>query len=108
MNIEQQNEILSQAIETFGINNQLDMVVEECGELIQAINKVKRSRISLEKQVIPSNQNYINDTFTYFNLCSEVADVKIMLMQLELILNKEAIDISVERKIKRLEKRMNQ
>jgi hypothetical protein len=43
---------------------------------------------------------------TYFDLCSEVADVKIMIEQMEIILSKEAIDLSYERKLQRLKNRL--
>ena len=38
-----QQEILKQAISQYGIGAQLDMAVEECAELIQSINKLKRA-----------------------------------------------------------------
>jgi hypothetical protein len=41
-------------------------------------------------------------------LCGEVADVKIMIAQLELMLDAEYIKISVDRKIERLKKRLNE
>lgn len=36
-------EIYKQALEKWGVNSQIEMAVEECSELIQAIQKVKRS-----------------------------------------------------------------
>jgi hypothetical protein len=39
-------------------------------------------------------------------VCSEIADVKIMLYQLEKIFDKNNIDISEERKLIRLEERL--
>jgi NTP pyrophosphatase (non-canonical NTP hydrolase) len=108
MDLQKQNEILSKAIETYGINNQLDMAIEECAELIQAINKVKRTKKHIYRQEIFNDPNKPEDTLTYFNVCSEIADVKIMIRQLELLFNKEAIDTSFDRKLKRLDKRMNQ
>ena len=55
----------------------------------------------------PQSVHSIKYSLAYFNLCSEVADVKIMLAQMELMLSKDAIDLAVERKIDRLENRLN-
>lgn len=99
-------EILNKAISQYGIDNQMDMVIEECSELIQAIQKLKRTKISIYAGMIPKWQTR-KTNLVYANLCSEVADVKIMIAQLEIILNKEMIDLSVERKIDRLEDRLN-
>lgn len=57
--------ILNRAIEHYGAENQENMCIEECAELIQAINKKHRS----EPHNIPE----------------EIADVEIMLEQLKII-----------------------
>lgn len=101
-----QKEILKKAIDKYGINNQIEMVIEECSELIQAIQKVKREKFSIYLGMIPANKD-VKINMVYADLCGEVADVKIMLAQLEIILNKEMIDLCVERKIERLEKRLS-
>lgn len=111
MNKEQQK-ILKKAVEKYGNLAQMEMMMEECAELIQAINKMKR--ISYNKIIgygdtFPMYPQPIHSTKyskTYFDLCSEVADVKIMLAQIELILSKEAIELSVDRKIERLKNRL--
>lgn len=99
--------ILEKAVQKFGTANQLDMVVEECAELIQAINKLKRSGLINYVITKPNKGMSIKDVNVYNNLCSEVADVKIMIAQLEFMLNPETIQISLERKIERLQKRIN-
>lgn len=100
-------EILKQAIKKYGASAQIDMAVEESAELIQAINKLRRrGGISFEGVIQPSVATDVKYSELFFNLCSEVADVKIMIAQMELMLNKEAIDLAVERKIQRLEQRM--
>lgn len=103
---ENQNIILAKAINQYGTSNQLDMAIEECAELIQAINKIKR--LGLVSYLITKPNENMDDKRinAYNNLCSEVADVKIMIHQLELMLCKERIQISVDRKINRLEKRL--
>ncbi len=83
------------------------MVIEECAKLIQSINKIKRTGAVSEKVIgSPDKNQIVKFALIYYGLCSEVADVKIMLKQLELLLNKEAIDLSEERKIARLKDRI--
>lgn len=82
-----ETETLKSAIKKFGIQNQQDMVIEECAELIQAINKYRRK----------GNGEGLS------NLCEEIADVEIMLAQLRIMLNAdEVIDGIKQSKIKRL------
>lgn len=104
---EKQIKILESAIQKFGTTNQLDMAIEECAELIQSINKIKRAGIVQYHITKPNPSMDIKTSLTYNNLCSEVADVKIMIAQLEIMLNKTTIQISVDRKIDRLEQRLN-
>ena len=72
--------VLDSAIQVYGISNQLDMAVEECAELIQAINKIKRS-FTIDEIKNIKNGNHIfkstEDALVYNNVCSEIADVKI-------------------------------
>jgi NTP pyrophosphatase (non-canonical NTP hydrolase) len=98
--------VLESAIQFYGISNQLDMAVEECAELIQAINKIKRSFTIDEIKNIKNGSHIFKNTqdaLVYNNVCSEIADVKIMLYQLEKIFDKKNIDIAEERKLIRLE-----
>lgn len=76
-------QILNAAIKTFGERNQEEMAVEECAELIQAINHKHRGR--------------------EHNITEEIADVEIMLEQLKIIndCRKEVAEIH-EQKIQRL------
>ena len=102
-------ETLKKAIQEFGAKNQLDMVIEECAELIQSINKCRRKELVNDFTI--GNPTKEGDTETLFNLTAEIADVKIMIAQLELMLEpiyKEAVYISVERKLVRLEERISQ
>jgi NTP pyrophosphatase (non-canonical NTP hydrolase) len=78
-------------IKKYGAHPQLDMAMEESAELIQAINKFKRK---------PTKE-------TIHNLCSEIADVEIMLEQLRLMLNKDLLIYNIkEEKLNRLEQRV--
>lgn len=103
------NVILQEAINKYGANNQLDMVIEECAELIKAINKVKRNDLLADNFIMsPINDKQIT---VLFDLTSEIADVEIMIQQIKLMLPEtfnQAIKISKERKIERLNNRLNQ
>ena len=57
-------------INHFGVNRQSRQAMEECGELIQAINKMLR---------------YPNDEVKRIELIEEIADVLIMIVQLKII-----------------------
>lgn len=63
---QEQRTTISNAIKVFGKEKQMDMVVEECAELIQAVNKYKRKP----------------DIDTLKSLAGEIADVQIMIEQL--------------------------
>lgn len=60
----------------YGLYAQLDMLQEECAELIQAVSKYKRKRVT--------------------NIFEEMADVFIMLDQIIYLLNKEVASVDVE------------
>ena len=57
-------EIFETAIKVYGVSNQENMAIEECAELIQAINKKHRGM--------------------QHNIPEEIADVEIMLEQLKI------------------------
>lgn len=88
--------VLKQAIEKHGVEFQLEMLVEECSELITAIQKLKRgailnSRYCEEKQVI-----------------EEMADVSLVIEAVNIALNsfKEFENVYLE-KVNRLYKKLN-
>jgi len=62
--------VLKAAIKVWGSESQIDMLHEEIGELLQAVNKNKRK----------------SSHETRDNLLEEIADVEIMLEQLKLII----------------------
>lgn len=84
--------VLVDAILTFGEDKQVDKILEECTELSLAIIKYKADR------------NHVN----YLRLIDEIADVKIMLAQSEIIFHKNLIDSRVEFKINRLKERLEE
>ena len=76
-------EILTTAIRTFGEKEQECQAIEECAELIQAINHKHRGRDS--------------------NIPEEIADVEIMLEQLKIINDcREQVEAMKEIKLARL------
>ncbi len=76
-------QILARAIEHYGIESQLNQAIEEMAELIQAINKARRSGIVGKFGIkSPTIESQMNEVEAYNDLCMEVADVKIMLFKL--------------------------
>ena len=84
-------DILEMAIEKYG-ERQLDQAQEELAELIVAISKYKRNVSKL----------------TIANVIEEIADVRIMLKQVMMLLNIEEFQIKNEElyKLNRLKKRL--
>lgn len=80
----EKDKIYSQAIEKWGINAQLWMVVEECAELINAISKYKRGR---EDKL---------------SIIEELADVSIMVKQMSFYFGKTEFERIREVKLQRL------
>lgn len=81
-------EILIKAINTFGEGIQKVVAMEELAELQQALSKDIRGK--------------------EHNVEEEIADVFIMLMQLELMYDREKIGEWIDKKIDRLDKRMRE
>ena len=82
-------EILSKALRHYGIKPQMIQATEELGELIQAIAKL------------------VNERGTVENLAEEIADVRIMLDQIEMALMLEEQTRRIEgEKLVRLARRM--
>ena len=65
--------LLEQMIQKYGESKQLDMVIEECSELIKAISKYKRE---------PEDSSRIK------SIAEEEADVRIMLEQIDIMMLK--------------------
>lgn len=65
--------IYERLIERYGPEKQLEMVIEECAELIKAIQKYKRVKPGHEKKVVEAD------------VIGEGVDVEIMIEQLKLI-----------------------
>ena len=80
----EEKEIYRAATLKFGVKAQMQMVVEECAELIVAINHSNRNRVGIGK------------------VAEECADVEIMLGQMRVLMG-GTIDKMKRAKLKRLE-----
>lgn len=89
-NMEYIDKVLNNAIKKFGNDYQLNVAIEEMSELIKEICKNKR--------------DFENDD----KILEEMADVYIMLYQLQIIFNIEDDNLNdmILRKVKRLEERI--
>lgn len=88
--------ILEKAIEIYGREAQIEMIIEECSELIFAIQKLKRC---------PDRDSDLRVKLL-FNVRDEIADVSVMMKQAKLIFGVESVNERVEYKMFRLESRM--
>jgi NTP pyrophosphatase (non-canonical NTP hydrolase) len=85
--------ILLMAIETWGIQSQVMMCYKEMGELMQAISKDYRRHTKESRE----------------NIIEEIADVKIMLAQMEIIFSEYGeVEKMVDIKLARLSDRLFQ
>jgi len=106
-NEKKQDEVLSKAIEKWGAMPQIKMYYEESSELTQALCKIDRlNGISGNKIIEPNKDTNIKYSLAYHALCGEIADVEIILAQLRKMVNSETVDLIKERKIDRLERRL--
>lgn len=79
----QTDERLKKIANHYGLDSQLDILLEECGELIQAVSKYKRTGSS--------------------NIVEELADVEIMISQIKFLMTipSQQIEEMKEQKIRR-------
>lgn len=85
----EKQKLYAHVLKKWGIETQMDMVIEECAELIQAIQHIKRGRFD-----------------QHANLYEELADVDIMIEQMKLWFGANRINVLKADKLKRLEKRL--
>ena len=81
-------EVFKEAIAKWGESLQIDMVQEECAELIAAINRFKRGRATMADVV------------------QEMADVQIMLWQAQEIFVAPPLGEAIKGKVERLRQRI--
>lgn len=80
--------VLQRAIEEFGRQEQIDMAIEECAELINALEKLRRNRVGP------------------IDVITEIADVQIMTTQLAYMFGEKEVAAERARKVERLKGRI--
>ena len=102
--------------QTYGYDAQSRQCIEEMAELTQAINKFWRKQLKCGLFTVEEVRSYgegisgfseLKATDGYKNLLEELADVQIMLWQLEYILNADT-SIIVQQKLDRQMERMEE
>ncbi len=86
--------LLQKAIDTWGVDAQVEMIKEECLELALAIQKFARVRGDKTKK--------------YNDIIDEIADVKIMIEQAQKIFSQDLINQRVDYKMNRLKDRLSE
>lgn len=95
---EQEEKTLHKAIEVYGRMPQIDMMIEEMSELTKALCKYKRAYFDVAETAMPTD--------IYDNVCEEVADVKIMIRQMEMLFGESNVEAEMREKIERLQRRL--
>jgi NTP pyrophosphatase (non-canonical NTP hydrolase) len=81
-------DICAEAVDVYGVEAQIWMAMEEMAELSNTIAKHRRDRVTRE------------------DVCEEIADVAIMMIQLAAIFGPDDVNDYLEQKIERLDKRL--
>lgn len=90
----------------FGVSHQLSMLQEECAELIQAVSKMQRAG-EWEDQSGLSEK--LKHTEARYRVAEEMADVWIMLLQVEYLLeNTGLVELYARQKVGRTKRRISQ
>lgn len=82
--------LFAQCTEAWGETLQFDMMIEECAELIQAIQHLRRGRCDLDK------------------VAEEVADVILMAYQVSDMIDNERVKEWLDKKMSRLRRRLDE
>ncbi len=83
-------EIVERVAKHCGFIPRLDMMMEECGEMIVTINRYKRQRVSTER------------------LIEEFADIWIVLKQMGVFLDESSIANVIDYKLRRIDRVINE
>lgn len=89
-------DIYQRSLDKWGEDLQIDMMIEECAELIQALSKYKRAM----------NQGHCITETIYGPIYNELADVQIMLRQMYNVFGRAMVDHMIKQKLERLEERL--
>lgn len=90
-----QEEMIEKIIKHYDYEYQREILAEECAELIQAIQKLKRTE---------SFQKSYNDRYTDF--VEELADVIIICEEIKHYIGQGVVDMAIDMKLKRQIKRI--
>ena len=88
MEKEQRIELYKEAINTWGEDAQVNMLNEECGELLAAVAQFKRGRTSRH------------------DVMTELADASIMIEQIATMMNYDDYEKEKDKKLSRLKERL--
>jgi NTP pyrophosphatase (non-canonical NTP hydrolase) len=92
------NSIFVKAVEACGTDSQINMMIEECAELITALQHSKRK----SRNSTPELKKISHD-----NIIEELADVEIVLRQMVYIFGIDDFEKKYADKITRLEEKLN-
>lgn len=93
-------DVLCDAVNTYGLDAQTDVCIEESSELIKALLKFRR--LTIEERLTAKGMKVLE------NIQEEIADVQIMLWQMELLYGCDCVPCEIERKIERLRERVKE
>ena len=91
-------DVICDAIDTYGREAQTDMCIEECSELIKALLKFRR--LPLEERLAAKGMKVLE------NIQEEIADVQIMLWQIDLMYGYGYVEDQIDKKLNRLKERI--
>ncbi|MFB5946098.1 hypothetical protein [Albibacterium profundi] len=92
MEREQEIKIMDAAVVIFGFDKQIDMLIEECSELIVECSKLKRGRINHIKEELADASIMIEQISRFFGE-DEVLQIK----EQKLLRLKDRIDASIDK-----------
>lgn len=106
---EYNDQILTDCIKTYGADAQVDMCLEEMSELTKALLKYRRKMALNKNQKVNPISGNVDLTKARKDIIDELADVKIMCRQMEMIFHaekevEERVDFKINRQVQRLEK----
>ena len=85
-------------LKKWGNEKQIDMIIEECAEVIQAMSKYKRY---YNRESLPEKKQEV-----YANCNEEIADLIIMMHQAYIIFDGDEIDRIIQEKLQRIEPKL--
>lgn len=106
---EETKQKIQKIAQTYGYDAQSRQCIEEMAKLTQAINKFWRKWLDCGRKPFPPKDDMDMPFLTadYENLAEEIADVQIMLWQLEYLLHTTAIPSIIQQKLDRQMERID-